>query len=251
MAPALAVIPARLASTRLPEKPLARIAGKPMVVHVAERAASARGIDAVVVATDSEKIVKAVKAAGFEAVLTAETHRNGTERIAEVARMEAFQRFRLFLNVQGDEPLVAPEAIEACASAAQADGADVGTVSAPFENEADFANPNVVKVVVDAKGFALYFSRAPIPYRRDVGAPGEGVAAPRRHVGLYAYRREALLSLAAMPPSPLERCEMLEQLRALENGLRIRVAEIAGARPGVDTAEDLERVRAILEAGSN
>ncbi|HVO29483.1 MAG TPA: 3-deoxy-manno-octulosonate cytidylyltransferase [bacterium] len=246
MTATLAVIPARLASTRLPEKPLARIAGRPMVVHVAERARAARGVDGVVVATDSEKILKAVKAAGFEAVLTAESHRNGTERIAEVAGMDSYARFGMFVNVQGDEPLVDPAAIEACVSAAHADGADIGTVAAPCENDADFTNANVVKVVVDRKGFALYFSRAPIPHRREGGT----AEPPRRHVGLYAYRRDALLALARAEATPLERCEVLEQLRALERGMRIKVADVARAQPGVDTAEDLEKVRSILEAKS-
>ena len=247
MASVLAVIPARLASTRLPEKPLARIAGKPMVAHVFERARSAKGVDAVVVATDSEKIFKAVKSAGGEAVMTAESHRNGTERIAEVAQMAAYERFDLFVNVQGDEPLVDPASIQACVAAALAEGADIGTVAAPCENEADFANPNVVKVVVDRRGFALYFSRAPIPHRRDL-EPVEGIAIARRHVGLYGYRREALLALAAAEPTPLEKSEVLEQLRALERGMRIKVHDVGSAMSGVDTAEDLERVRAILEA---
>ncbi len=242
----LAVIPARLASTRLPEKPLARIAGKPMVVHVWERARQARSVDRVVVAADDEKIVKAVKAAGGEAVLTAATHRNGTERLAEVARMADFASFDLFVNVQGDEPLVDPEAIDATVRAAQADHADVGTVMAPAE-EKDLANPNVVKVVVGSDGFALYFSRAGIPFRRDPDS-AEDVAKPKRHVGLYGYRRESLLRLASLPSTPLERCEMLEQLRALESGMRIKVNEVSRATQGVDTAEDLEKVRAILES---
>lgn len=242
----LAVIPARLASTRLPEKPLARIAGKPMVVHVWERARQAKGVDRVVVAADSDKVVKAVKAAGGEAVLTAETHRNGTERLAEVARMPEYERFDLLVNVQGDEPLVDPDAIDATIRAAQSASADVGTVMAPAD-EKDLANPNVVKVVVGGDGFALYFSRAPIPFRRDPESADE-VAKPKRHVGLYGYRRDSLLKLASLPSTPLERCEMLEQLRALESGMRIKVSEIARATQGVDTAEDLEKVRAILES---
>lgn len=221
-----------------------------MVAHVFERARSAKGIDAVVVATDSEKVFKAVKAAGGDAVMTAESHRNGTERLAEVAQMAAYRGYDLFVNVQGDEPLVDPDSIGACVLATESDGADIGTVAAPCESDADFANPNVVKVVVDRRGFALYFSRAPIPHRRDPSTPNEGVAAPRRHVGLYGYRREALLALAAAAPTPLESSEVLEQLRALECGMRIKVNDVAKAMLGVDTAEDLERVRAILEAGS-
>lgn len=244
----LAVIPARLQSTRLPEKPLVRIAGKPMVVHVWERARSARTVDAVVVATDSEKVLAAVNAAGGEAVLTGAGHRTGTERVAEVARRRAFAGHELVVNVQGDEPLVDPEAIDACVKATRVEGAHIGTVMAPLDDARALANPNVVKVVTDRSGFALYFSRAGIPFRRDAGEPREGWARPMRHVGLYGYRREALLELAALPPSSLELSELLEQLRALENGMRINVAEVARAQPGVDTAEDLERVRAILEA---
>ena len=244
----LAVIPARLQSTRLPEKPLARIAGKPMVVHVYERAKSARTIDAVVVATDSDKIVNAVKAAGGDAVLTSESHRTGTERVAEVAQMPEFSSHHLLVNVQGDEPLVDPAAIDACVKATQADGADIGTVMAPLLDERDFANPHLVKVVTDVGGFAMYFSRSPIPFFRNPEKPRDGRAFPMRHVGLYGYRREALLKFASLPESPLELTELLEQLRALENGMRIRVAEVKSAQPGVDTAEDLEKVRAILEA---
>ena len=221
-----------------------------MVVHVWERAKRAKSVDAVVVATDSEKILKAVKTAGGEAVMTAETHRNGTERLAEVALKPEFAMHDFFLNVQGDEPLVDPDAIDACVRATRVHGASVGTVMAPITDEKDLANPNVVKVVVDAAGFALYFSRAPIPFVRDPAADRTALAKPRRHLGLYGYRREALLQLAAIAPSPLELSEMLEQLRALENGMRINVAEIPRAFTGVDTAEDLEKVRAILEAGS-
>lgn len=219
-----------------------------MVVHVLERAKAARTVDAVVVATDSEKIASVVKAAGGDAVMTAESHRTGTDRIAEVARMPAYEKHELVVNVQGDEPLVDPATIDACVRAAQSDGADIGTVAAPFPEERTVSDPHVVKVVTDTRGFALYFSRSPIPYRRDPEKPREGWAAARRHVGLYAYRREALLRLASLAPSPLELSELLEQLRALENGLRINVAEVSRAQPGVDTAEDLEKVRAILEA---
>jgi len=219
-----------------------------MVVHVYERAKAAKTVDAVVVATDSEKILQAVRNAGGDAVMTSESHRTGTDRIAEVARMPAYAMHELVLNVQGDEPLVDPAAIDACVRATRTEGASIGTVMAPLGDERDLANPNVVKVVTDRNGFALYFSRAAIPFRRDENTPREGWAAARRHVGLYGYRREALLALAGMPATPLELCELLEQLRALENGMRINVAEVASAQPGVDTAEDLEKVRAILEA---
>lgn len=219
-----------------------------MVVHVYERSKAARTVDAVVVATDSEKILNAVKAAGGDAVMTSESHRTGTDRIAEVARMPEFAMHELLLNVQGDEPLVDPAAIDACVRATRTEGAHIGTVMAPLADERDLADANVVKVVTDRSGFALYFSRSPIPFRRDPGTVREGWAGAKRHVGLYGYRREALLALAGLPASPLELCEMLEQLRALENGMRINVAEVKSAQPGVDTAEDLEKVRAILEA---
>jgi 3-deoxy-manno-octulosonate cytidylyltransferase (CMP-KDO synthetase) len=245
--PVLAVIPARLASTRLPEKPLARIAGKAMVVHVLERAKRARTVDACVVATDSDKVLKAVKAAGGEAVMTDESHKTGTDRIAEVVRMEAFSRYELVVNVQGDEPLLDADTVDACVEAARSEGTDVGTVAAPLLDERDLANPNVVKVVAGHDGRALYFSRAPIPFQRE-GASLEAWKVARRHIGLYGYRREALLRLAGLAPSPLEQVEMLEQLRMLQNGMRIQVAEVARAQAGVDTAEDLERVRKILEA---
>lgn len=245
----LAIIPARLASQRLPEKPLARIAGKPMVVHVWERARAARGVDAAVVATDSERVVKAVKAAGGEAVLTRPEHASGTERCAEVAEMAAYASYDLIVNVQGDEPLVDPASIDACIEATRTEGADLGTVMSPLEDAREIANPNVVKVVVDGRGFALYFSRAPIPFRRDPDEREDALPPPMRHVGLYGYRRGALLELARLPPSPLERTEKLEQLRALQAGMRIAVREVARAQGGVDTAEDLERVRAILQAG--
>lgn len=219
-----------------------------MVVHVYERAKAAKTVDSVVVATDSEKIFSAVKAAGGHAVMTSDGHKTGTDRIAEVARMPPYETSELFVNVQGDEPLVDPAAIDACVRATQTEGAQIGTVMAPLADERDAANPNIVKVVTDRAGFALYFSRAPIPFRRNPETPREGWAAPMRHVGLYGYRRDALLTLAGLPASALELSELLEQLRALENGMRICVAEVSSAQPGVDTAEDLEKVRAILEA---
>ena len=221
-----------------------------MVVHVWERAKAAKSVDEAVVATDSEKIVAAVTGAGGRAVMTAAAHRTGTERVAEVARMPAFAGHDVVLNVQGDEPLVDPAAIDACVASTRTEGAQLGTVMAPLEGERDLANPNVVKVVVDRRGFALYFSRAGIPFRRDPSAARENWAAPKRHMGLYGYRREALLELAGLPVTPLESAELLEQLRALENGMRIHVTEVARAQPGVDTAEDLAKVRAILEATS-
>lgn len=219
-----------------------------MVVHVYERAKAAKTVDSVVVATDSEKILNAVKTAGGQAVMTSDQHRTGTDRIAEVARMPAYESHDLLVNVQGDEPLVDPGAIDACVKATQTQGAQIGTVMAPFADERDAANPNIVKVVTDRTGFALYFSRSTIPFRRNPETARDGWASPKRHVGLYGYRRDALLALAGLPASPLELSELLEQLRALENGMRINVAEVATAQPGVDTAEDLEKVRAILEA---
>jgi 3-deoxy-manno-octulosonate cytidylyltransferase (CMP-KDO synthetase) len=231
------VIPARFAASRLPGKPLAMIGGRPMIEHVYRRAAAARGISGVLVATDDARIAQAVEAFGGRAVMTRPDHVSGTDRIAEVA---AALSCDLVVNVQGDEPLLAPEAIEEAAAPLLADPSiPIGTLAGALADD-DAPNPHVVKVVVDQRGFALYFSRAPIPYRRDADAPRASVY---RHIGLYVYRRECLLALAALRPTPLERAESLEQLRALEHGHRIRVVETSRASVSVDTPDDLERVR--------
>jgi len=230
----VAAIPARYASTRLPGKPLLDLGGRPMVEHVYRRAAAARGIGRVVVLTDDERIAAAVRAFGGEVELTPAECASGTDRIAWAARGWAAE---IVVNVQGDEPLVDPRGIERLvAHLAGEPGDEMATLAADAE-EPDLAEPSVVKVVVDRQGYALYFSRAPIPYPRQA----EG-AAPLRHLGLYGYRRDALLRLATLPPSPLERRESLEQLRALENGIRIRVLPGAVPSPAVDTPEDAARV---------
>lgn len=231
------IIPARYGSSRLPAKALADIGGKPMVVRVLERARLARGVDQVLVATDDEQIRAAVQSAGGEARMTASHHPSGTDRIAEVARDLTAD---VVVNVQGDLPFLEPGYVEAAVSAlesapAGAGRADVGTIATPLlDGEAE--RPQVVKVVCDPRGRALYFSRSPIP---------SGGGAGMRHIGLYAYRRDFLLELAQMEPTPLEKAEKLEQLRVLENGHRIQVASVEAQESmiEVDTREDLARVR--------
>jgi len=248
-APFTVIIPARYASMRLPGKPLADIAGKPMVVRVAERAAAA-GADRVVVATDDDRIKAAVEAHGIAVCLTAADHATGTDRLAEAARQLGLPDDAIVVNVQGDEPLMSPVLIRAvaCLLAANPDVA-IATACHPITDAAEAFNPNVVKVVLDAKGHALYFSRATIPWARDAFA-GSRSAVPHglplyRHYGLYAYRVGFLRAFPALAHAPIERFEALEQLRALWHGFRIVVEISAGApAPGVDTPADLDRVRA-------
>ena len=240
----LAVIPARFESTRLPGKILADIAGRPMIEHVYRRASAARLVHAVIVATDDERIASAVRRFGGAAIMTRADHTSGTDRIAEVV---AGHPCRAVVNLQGDEPLIEPETIDAAVAPLLADSTiEMSTLSRPFADADEFRNPNVVKVVTDDRGNALYFSRSPIPFSRGAALP----APARAHVGLYVYRRETLLKLAAMPVAPLEIVESLEQLRALAHGVRIRVVETAHAAAGVDTPEDLERVRQMMTVSS-
>ena len=248
------IIPARHASTRLPGKPLADIAGKPMVVRVAERAAAA-GADRVVVATDDVRIKTAVEAHGFAACLTAVDHATGTDRLAEAAQQLGLADDAIVVNVQGDEPLLSPALIRAVADllAAHPDAA-IATACHPITDSAEAFNPNVVKVVLDAKGHALYFSRATIPWARDAFAGSRGNLPQGlplyRHYGLYAYRVRFLRAFPALAPAPIERFEALEQLRALWHGYRIAVQVAHGTpAPGVDTPEDLARVREIFARG--
>jgi len=232
------LIPARYASTRLPGKPLADIGGRPMVEHVYRRAAAARLVDAVVVATDDERVRRAVEAFGGIACMTRADHQSGTDRLAEAASGLPCE---VVVNVQGDEPLLAPEAIdEAVAALLEDPSTQMATLCRPIGEPSEFEDPNVVKVVRDRSGFALYFSRAPIPYPRRAADPA------LKHIGLYVYRREFLLRLAALEPTPLEAAESLEQLRALEHGFRIRVVESAHDSVGVDTPADLDRVRRLV-----
>jgi 3-deoxy-manno-octulosonate cytidylyltransferase (CMP-KDO synthetase) len=234
------VIPARYASSRLPGKPLLRQTGKYLVQHVYEQALQARRAAAVLVATDDPRIVTAVESFGGQAVLTRRDHPSGTDRVAEVARrLDA----DVVVNLQGDEPLVDPAALDLLPALLERDGdADMATLAVPLASAEQWRNPNCVKVVCDATGRALYFSRSPIPYVRD-GQPDFAAQPPRflQHLGLYAYRRRFLLSLAALPPEPLEQLEKLEQLRVLALGRRIQVGLVRQAAIGVDTYEDYER----------
>jgi len=233
------VIPARFAATRLPGKPLVDIAGRPMIEHVYRRSARARHVSHVLVATDDERIRAAVEGFGGRAVMTRPDHASGTDRIAEVA---ADLGCDILVNVQGDEPLLHPVMIDQVVAPLITDASAVmATLGQRLDPGHDADNPNVVKVVVDLRGRALYFTRASVPYLRVPPAPDRGVY---RHVGLYAYRREFLLTLATLPRTPLERAESLEQLRALEHGYSITVIETEHDSMAVDTPDDLERVRA-------
>ncbi len=246
------LIPARLASSRLPRKPLADIAGLPMVVHVARRAALS-GAKAVIVAADDAQIVDACTAHGVRAVMTRADHATGSDRLAEACALLGLAGRDLVVNVQGDEPLIDPAMIDACATALSADPDCVmSTVAHAIDHVDDLRNPNVVKLVHDARGRALYFSRAPIPWWRDgAGAQGAGLPNPRplRHVGLYAYQAGYLRRFPSLSASPLEQIESLEQLRVLWHGDRIAV-HVSAHRPGpgVDTPEDLNRVRDLFKA---
>ena len=257
----VAIVPARLASTRLPGKALIEIAGKPMVCWVAERARAARNVDRVIVATDSQQIIDAVQSSGSEAVLTNPNHTSGTDRVAEVAATLPYAE--IIVNVQGDEPMISPETIERAvdvmvAEIAKPNGAGIVTTWEPIESIDDLLNPDLVKVVLDRNENAIYFSRSPIPYPRDAvkrhGSPEaalhnepELLKLFRKHTGLYVYRRDVLLEFTKWRQSQLEQIEALEQLRALERGIKIKVVEACTASTGVDTAEDLERVRTLIE----
>ena len=236
----LCVIPARFASTRLPGKPLKDIAGKPMICRVYERAIQAKKVSETIVATDDERILTAVEKNGGKAMMTRADHPTGTDRLAEVA--EAFPDVDLIINVQGDEPLIEPGLIDELAAVFETDkDLKMATVKTLMTDEAEIANPNNVKVVTDKNGYALYFSRSQIPYPRNAGCP------VYKHIGIYAYKRDFLLSYAQMASTPLERAESLEQLRALENGYSIKVVETAAKFVGVDTAEDLAKVNEIYK----
>lgn len=241
----LVVIPARLGSTRLPRKPLADIGGKPMVIRVAERAQQSLA-QSVVVATDSPEIQAACDEHRIECLLTSSDHPTGTDRIAEVAQLLKLPADTLVVNVQGDEPLIPPELINQVAQTlADHPACAISTVAVPITDEAEITNPNVVKVVLNRSGEALYFSRSSIPFVRDPELARS--AMHLRHLGIYAYRADFLQAYTRLEPAPPEQAEALEQLRALWNGYRIAVHTASEAPPaGVDTAEDLERVRRIL-----
>jgi 3-deoxy-manno-octulosonate cytidylyltransferase (CMP-KDO synthetase) len=239
----VAIIPARYASTRLPGKALADLDGRPMIEHVYRRVSLARILSDVIVATDDLRIATRVSDFGGKARLTKATHETGTDRLAEVA---ASLDCDVVVNVQGDEPLIDPRAIEELVAPFASDpSVQMTTLFRRIHDAAELNNPNITKIVIDRGGFALYFSRAPIPYLRD---PRSGWPPLYRHIGLYAYRRSALLVLASLEPTPLERAESLEQLRALEHGIRIKAVETEYESFGVDTPEDLEEVRRLLTA---
>jgi 3-deoxy-manno-octulosonate cytidylyltransferase (CMP-KDO synthetase) len=243
LAKVVVVIPARYGSTRLPGKPLVSIAGKPMIQRVFERAKLAQCVNQVIVATDDERIVKAVEAFGGEARMTRSDHRTGTERVAEVA---AHVEGDVFVNVQGDEPLLDPAAVDAAVTSLLEDPpASIATVATPIKMPADIMDPNVVKTVLDFEGNAIYFSRAPIPWVRDTGS--KVLARHFKHLGLYVFDRESLLEYPTLPPGELERIEQLEQLRWLENGWKIRVAEVEHDAVSVDVPEDVARVEKLLQ----
>jgi 3-deoxy-manno-octulosonate cytidylyltransferase (CMP-KDO synthetase) len=239
----LAVIPARYHSTRFPGKALVDIAGRPLIEHVYRRASAATSIDALVVATDDERIARTVEGFGGVACMTSPEHVSGTDRLAEIA---AAVPCGLFVNVQGDEPLLDPSLIDAAVEPLRTNpGIVMATAARPLTSDAEMSNPNMVKVVRDHDGFALYFSRASIPHGRD--ALSTGIA--RVHIGLYVYRRDTLLRLASLMPGPLEQAEALEQLRALEHGIRINVVDTAYESCEVNTPEDVERVKELLAGG--
>lgn len=242
----VAIIPARFHSTRLPGKPMALLGGRPMICHVAERTRRARGLSRVLVATDDARVQAAVRDAGGEVVMTRADHPSGTDRLAEVVRGLAAD---VVVNVQGDLPLLDPVMVERLVARMTADPTlAMATLAAPVRDEAEWRSPHVVKVVMSADGRALYFSRSPIPFDRDGIRRGDEPLG-WRHIGMYAYRRDVLLRLAALPPSPLERREQLEQLRALEHGITIGVVEWTATEPviEVDTPDDLARAQAALD----
>ena len=253
---AVVLIPARFASTRLPGKALLDIDGKPMICWVTERAMAAANVARVIVATDDDRIIDVVRSSGCEAIKTRLDHASGTDRVAEVA--DTLDDVDIIVNLQGDEPLVATRTIERAIEASIDDSVGIVTTWEAIETPADVLNPDVVKIVVDISGRALYFSRSPVPYPRDAvrkhvtlehalrNEPGL-LGQFRKHTGLYVYRKEVLFQFTKWPQSPLERAESLEQLRALEHGVKIKAIEASSPSIGVDTREDLERVRTSLQ----
>lgn len=255
----IAIIPARYSSTRLPGKMLLDLGGKPLILHTLEQAAKAETVSRVIVATDDERIYNVVRASGGHPVMTSSHHRSGSDRLAEVA--ESLPEDSIVVNVQGDEPLISPDVIDAAVNALISDPmAEMTTTCEPITSLGELLNGNAVKVVVGDKGYALHFSRSPMPWPREAslrygGDPNQAIEEEpelllnfRKHTGLYVYRRDYLLKFTKMPQTRLEQFEMLEQLRALENGAKIRVVDVTESSIGVDTIEDLERVRCIVEA---
>ncbi len=238
----LGVIPARLGSTRIPHKPLQPLAGEPLVTRVIQRVRRLGLVDDLVVATDSTMVARVVELTGTRAILTQPEHASGTSRVAEVAQRPEFSGHEVVVNIQGDEPFLPSAALRGALDRVVSGGDDVGTAAAPLAPE-EAADPARVKVVTDVRGRALYFSRAPIPFRREPDSPARDLY--WQHVGVYAYSRAALARWTALPPSPAEAAERLEQLRALHHGLTVGVARLENpARAGVDTPEDLRRAEA-------
>lgn len=254
----IAIVPARLASIRLPNKLLLDLAGKPLILRTIEQAKKARNVSRVIVAADSEAIIRIVKESGNEAILTSENHQSGSDRIAEVA--ENLPENSIIVNVQGDEPLISPLTIEKAVDAIlRDDSIDIATTCELIDDPKDVLNSDIVKVVSDEDGFALYFSRSPVPYPREavrkygtlenaLREEKDLLLLYRKHTGLYVYRRDFLLKYTQLNQTNLEKTELLEQLRALENGARIKVVEVSERSIGVDTREDFERVKNILES---
>lgn len=243
----IAVIPARFASLRLPGKPLLKIQDKPMIQWVYESAKRSTEVDDVVVATDDQKIIDVVKSFGGKSVMTDLDLQSGTDRVAAVSRLNEFESADIFVNVQGDEPMMESKAIDLAVKMVRDKKFEMATIMTPLSDPSDLTNPAVVKVVFDKLGRALYFSRHPIPYSRKPRPDHGQNFACRRHVGLYVYTKKILHQITALPPSPLEQGESLEQLRAMEDGVSIGIAELDFLSIGVDTPEELEKVRSILK----
>ncbi len=234
------IIPARYGSSRLEGKPLIEVNGKPIIQWVYEKAQQAKLADMIIVATDDERILNAVKAFGGDVEMTSASHKCGSDRIREVA--ERHPEISYIVNLQGDEPLIKPESIDAVAKNVQEDeNADISTLIRVLTDEEEINNPNLVKCVVDNNGYALYFSRSKIPYERN-----SGIATFYGHLGIYGYKREALMKMTSLPQTPLERTESLEQLRALENGMKIKTSVVDFVPVGIDTKEDLEKFKEII-----
>ena len=234
------IIPARYGSSRLEGKPLIEVEGKPIIQWVYEKAQQAKLADMIIVATDDERIFNAVKAFGGEVEMTSVNHKCGSDRIREVA--ERHPEIAYIVNLQGDEPLIKPESIDAVARNVQEDDkADISTLIRVLTDEEEINNPNLVKCVVDNNGYALYFSRSKIPYERN-----ENVATFYGHLGIYGYKRDALMKMTSLPQTPLEKTESLEQLRAIENGMKIKTSVVDFVPVGIDTAEDLEKFKQIV-----
>lgn len=234
------IIPARYGSSRLEGKPLIEVNGKPIIQWVYEKAQQAKLADMIIVATDDERIFNAVKAFGGDVEMTSASHKCGSDRIREV--VERHPEISYIVNLQGDEPLIKPESIDAVAKNVQEDeNADISTLIRVLTDEVEINNPNLVKCVVDNNGYALYFSRSKIPYERN-----SGIATFYGHLGIYGYKREALMKMTSLPQTPLERTESLEQLRALENGMKIKTSVVDFVPVGIDTLEDLEKFKEII-----